>query len=171
MLCYSAGRLRRRVGQNRGSTADVAYEKRFTIVSGLYVRDDAVLLVRNSWATGSDWTLPGGRIELGESAEAALMREFEEETGLRVVHLEDLCYVVHSQRPDLGEEAVILAFRVARVEGELTDTGDPFVTDVAYWSFNRLGEAMKDPSNLQPLRDSVQATFGSRRFYEYRRSV
>ena len=31
------------------------------------------------------WTLPGGAIEFGEAPEAAMAREVEEETGLRVV--------------------------------------------------------------------------------------
>lgn len=30
------------------------------------------------------WTLPGGRVEKGETSEQAILREFEEETGLQV---------------------------------------------------------------------------------------
>lgn len=37
------------------------------------------------------WAIPGGHIELGESAEAAVKREVLEETGLTVEHVEFLC--------------------------------------------------------------------------------
>jgi ADP-ribose pyrophosphatase YjhB (NUDIX family) len=54
---------------------------------GLAIAEDQILLSRLSaivsgWA--GYWTLPGGGIEFGESPEAAVVREFEEETGLIV---------------------------------------------------------------------------------------
>jgi len=41
-------------------------------------------MVRHQEAGRSYWTLPGGAIEPGETAAAAVEREFLEETGLRV---------------------------------------------------------------------------------------
>lgn len=48
-------------------------------------RDDAgqVLLVRHSYAPG--WMFPGGGVERGDTLEAALAREFDEEVGLTIV--------------------------------------------------------------------------------------
>jgi nucleoside triphosphatase len=52
-----------------------------------------ILLVRShKWA--GRYVVPGGHIELGETLEAALHREVEEETGLRV---HDLAFVLMQQ--------------------------------------------------------------------------
>ena len=55
-------------------------------VGGVVLRSDgAVLLIRRAQppAKGS-WTLPGGKVEPGETPERAVVREIAEETGLRV---------------------------------------------------------------------------------------
>ncbi|WP_084397579.1 NUDIX hydrolase [Henriciella aquimarina] len=48
------------------------------------IRDDQVLLIRRGTPpmTGA-WSLPGGRIEAGERAREAALRELEEETGVK----------------------------------------------------------------------------------------
>lgn len=48
------------------------------------IRDDHVLLTQLTADYGSVWTLPGGGLELGESAEDAAVRELFEETGYEV---------------------------------------------------------------------------------------
>ena len=58
-------------------------------VGGVVVRAGAVLLVeRAAEPLKGRWTLPGGVVELGETLEAALVRELREETGLEVRVLE-----------------------------------------------------------------------------------
>jgi 8-oxo-dGTP diphosphatase len=61
--------------------------KRLVECAGAVVRDDAgrLLLVRRGHDPGrGTWSLPGGRIEPGESAAGAAAREVREETGLDV---------------------------------------------------------------------------------------
>ncbi len=55
---------------------------------GAVIRDDRdrLLLIRRGREPGRGrWSIPGGRVEPGESARDAVVREVEEETGLRVV--------------------------------------------------------------------------------------
>jgi 8-oxo-dGTP diphosphatase len=54
-------------------------------VSAAIFRDDKILLVRRARSPAKGfYSLPGGRVELGESLHAALQREVDEETGLRI---------------------------------------------------------------------------------------
>jgi ADP-ribose pyrophosphatase YjhB (NUDIX family) len=54
-------------------------------VSAVIFREGKVLLVRRSRSPGKGfYSLPGGRVEFGESLHQALAREVDEETGLRI---------------------------------------------------------------------------------------
>jgi len=54
-------------------------------VSAAIFRDDKILLVRRAHSPAKGfYSLPGGRVEFGESLHDALQREVDEETGLRI---------------------------------------------------------------------------------------
>ena len=54
-------------------------------VSAAIFRDDKVLLVRRARSPAKGfYSLPGGRVEFGESLHTALNREVDEETGLAI---------------------------------------------------------------------------------------
>ena len=73
---------------------------------GLILDGDRILLCRLSkelprWE--GSWTLPGGGLEFGESPEAAMIREVEEETGLQVV-ARSIAGIERSEERRVGKE-------------------------------------------------------------------
>ncbi|KAA0971022.1 NUDIX hydrolase [Aureimonas fodinaquatilis] len=77
-------------------------------VSACILMGDKVLLVRraNAPAAGK-YSLPGGRVEPGETLLQAVGREIAEETGLTEVHLTFLC---HHEVISPGRHFVIAVF-------------------------------------------------------------
>lgn len=58
---------------------------------------DVLLVQRNRPPSAGLWTLPGGRLESGETAEACAEREVHEELGVRVFGLRKLLLLRHGQ--------------------------------------------------------------------------
>ncbi|MFD1189664.1 NUDIX domain-containing protein [Phenylobacterium conjunctum] len=80
------------------------------------LRDDALLLIRRARPPEAGcWSLPGGKIDLGERTEDAARREILEEVGLRLGDLQLLC-VVDLLTPDA--HWVSPTFLAERFEGE-----------------------------------------------------
>jgi ADP-ribose pyrophosphatase YjhB (NUDIX family) len=69
-------------------------------VGTFIMRDGRVLLVKRGSAPGAGkWSIPGGLVHVGETVEAAAVREAREESGLSV-RLEGLVGVVNRIIPD-----------------------------------------------------------------------
>jgi len=60
-------------------------------------RDDVLLIQRNRAPSEGLWTLPGGRLEPGETAEECAIRELKEEMGLDVFALRPVRVLRHGQ--------------------------------------------------------------------------
>ena len=76
---------------------------------------DRVVLVRRKYPPPG-WAIPGGFVDVGETLEAAAVREAKEETGLDVT-LTDLLYVYSDPRRDPRRHTTSAVF-LARAAGE-----------------------------------------------------
>ncbi len=75
-------------------------------IKGVVVADGHVLLLLNE---RDEWELPGGRLEPGETPEACVEREIDEETGLRVTAARLVDAWVYPVRPD--RSVLIVTYR------------------------------------------------------------
>ncbi|HEY6532372.1 MAG TPA: NUDIX hydrolase [Acidimicrobiales bacterium] len=67
-----------------------------TCVGAIVVHDGTLLLVRRGHGPAAgEWSVPGGRVEWGETLAEAVVREVAEETGLECVCGELLGWVEH----------------------------------------------------------------------------
>jgi ADP-ribose pyrophosphatase YjhB (NUDIX family) len=123
-------------------------------VSAAIFRDGKVLLVRRARPPGKGLhSLPGGRVEFGETLADALQREVAEETGLtiRIVGLAGWREVLPTQAGE--RHYVVMSFAARWIAGEpiLNDELDAFA-----WT------APKPPSELQ-LTDGLQTIIDAAR--------
>ena len=84
-------------------------------MTGVVIEDDRILLLNQDTDTGRGWSLPGGKVEEGETIRDALVREMREETGLDVTPGR-LLYVC-DHLPESGTHVVHLTFEARRTGG------------------------------------------------------
>jgi 8-oxo-dGTP diphosphatase len=92
--------------------------------AGALVRDERgrlLAILRTQPPAEGTWSLPGGRIEPGESAEQACVREVAEETGLAV---EVVRHVGRIERPAPGGQTYVIDDYSCRVVGGALRAGD-----------------------------------------------
>lgn len=93
-----------------------------TVVAAVIERSDRRLLIgqrRRSDTSALKWEFPGGKVERGETPEAALARELLEELGTTLRKCAPIGRVVHKYA-ETPEELEIVFFAAAISEGQLT---------------------------------------------------
>ncbi len=85
-------------------------------VTGVLIEAGSVLIVQQRVSPERTWSLPGGRVEQGETLEEAVVREMLEETGLatEVVKLLYVCDI-----PASKPSVLHITFLLRRVTGEI----------------------------------------------------
>lgn len=116
--------------------------------------DDHILLVRFEFPTASVWTLPGGGLDEGESADDGLRRELHEELGLVGFelgpHVWNREHVIPMMTGHDGQQDRIHLVRVDRFEPEPTIGWDALraehVHEIRWWSVDEL---VRVPTDLE----------------------
>ena len=85
-------------------------------VTGILIENNKILLVKQKVSETRNWSLPGGKLEQGETLEQGIIREMKEETGLdvEVLKMLYLCDVSASSNTLLH-----ITFLLKRVDGEI----------------------------------------------------
>lgn len=100
-----------------------------------------VLVKRKFPPLAGEWSIPGGRLEIGETQREAVVRETREETGLTVEPGELLGVYDRLLRDDGGRilyHYVLIDFLCWRVAGELQPGGD--AEDARWFSKQEMGK-------------------------------
>ena len=125
------------------------------VVVALIRRDDTILLVKQQGRDdiAPNWSVPGGVVEEGELLGDALKREIREETGIEVLEVGTIAYVVNAKHA--GGSSIVLAFNVERWRG-VPKPNDPdgLVSDC---QFVPVAEAIRFVETLpyQSMRDPL----------------
>jgi 8-oxo-dGTP diphosphatase len=146
----------------------------FTVAGALVESPEGLLLVRNQRRNGAtDWSTPGGVIDATDaSLRAGLVREVEEETGLRVTDWEGPLYEVRASAVDMGWVMRCEVHRALAFEGELVvDDPDGIVIEAAFAASDACAQflALCAPWVREPLADWIEQRWGpdDARSYSY----
>ena len=81
--------------------------------TGILIEDGRILVVKQEVSEQRHWSLPGGKLEYGETIEQCLVREVKEETGIDI-KVKDMLYVTDRFR-HMNNHVVHISFLVERM--------------------------------------------------------
>ncbi|MEV0622288.1 NUDIX domain-containing protein [Nonomuraea sp. NPDC050404] len=114
----------------------------------IIVADGRVLLARRRVPEGALlWHFPAGKVESGETAEQAAVREALEEVGLRVAAIKHLGERIH---PDTGRNLAYIACQM--VAGTAHAASADEIADVEWCNRTRVAELVTSPL-YRPVQD------------------
>jgi ADP-ribose pyrophosphatase YjhB (NUDIX family) len=136
---------------NDSKTSSRQYPDRPIVgVGAVIVVDGKVVLIRRRFEPlKGQWSLPGGAVELGETLEASVVREMQEETGLEVEVgpvIEVFDRITKDDESRVQYHYVLVDYLCWAVAGELRAGSD---VDAA---------VLVDPSELAPYELTAKAT-------------
>jgi len=123
-------------------------------VTGILIEHARLLIVKQKIEPGRNWSLPGGRVESGESLREAMIREMKEETGLNVKCVK-LLYVCEKQ--NASPPILHITFLLERESGEIRLPTNEFdenpIADVRFVDITELKDYDFSDRFIQMIRD------------------
>ena len=115
------------------------------VAAAVVIRQGRVLLTRRAEGQhlAGMWEFPGGKLEEGESPEAAVVRECREECGIEV-EVTDILDVTHHRYPE--KDVLLLFYRCALRSGEVEHLE---VADHAWVAPSELGDYPLPPADAR----------------------
>jgi 8-oxo-dGTP diphosphatase len=134
---------------------------------GLLIRRNELLMVNHKGITDGDfWAPPGGGVEFGDSIAETLVKEFLEETGLRIKPVDFLFGCEYIDKPI---HSIELFYRVEEVGGKLEVGTDPeiqIIDKVKYLAFDDIkSRSSKHVHGIFRFADSMRQLESIRGFY------
>jgi 8-oxo-dGTP diphosphatase len=115
------------------------------VAAAVVIREGRVLLTRRREGQhlAGMWEFPGGKLEAGESPEAAVVRECREECGIEV-EVSDILDVTHHRYPE--KDVLLLFYRCELRSGEVEHLE---VADHAWVAPSKLEEYSLPPADAR----------------------
>ncbi len=109
--------------------------------TGILIEDNKILLVKQRVSDDRNWSLPGGKLERGETLEHGIIREMKEETGLDVEIIKML-YICDFSATD--NTLLHITFLLRRIDGEIELPSNEFesnpINDVRFVQISDLSD-------------------------------
>lgn len=106
-------------------------------ITGILLKEDSILLVKQKVNKNRQWSLPGGRLENNETMEQAAIRELKEETGLDV-GIKELLYICEKPEENLLHITFLLEYKKGIIQLPTNEHDENPISDVKYVPINKL---------------------------------